>query len=54
MIALAAAAAVVVTLGLTCIGLTAVTAVITRGSGGGARTPGVGMGLRIGCGDGGI
>ena len=32
------------TLGLAGLGLTAVTAVIARGSGGGARTPSVGMG----------
>ena len=43
MVALAAAAAVVFSFGLTGFGLTAVTAVIAGGSGGGARTPSLGM-----------
>ena len=43
MVASAAAAAVVFSFGLTGFGLTAVTAVIAGGSGGGARTPSLGM-----------
>ena len=41
------------TLGLAGLGLTAVTAVIARGSGGGARTPSVGVGLCVRCDGGG-